>query len=124
MPLFNREPKRNADIGSLQTYLVHRVQAILNDMRALGFDPIIFEAKRSYERQEWLYGVGRTHSRNRKPVTWTLNSKHLTGKAVDIISKSKGWHHPEFYRALRRIARQHDMHALDVEQCHIEWRGL
>jgi hypothetical protein len=117
------EPKRNADITSLVPYVADRVEKILARMKARGFDPIVFEALRTKARQEWLYGVGRTHSLKRKPITWTLKSRHLAGKAVDIISKKRGWNWPEFYTALREEARREGMYALDVEQCHIEFRG-
>ena len=117
------EPKRVSDINSLVPYIKTRVESILKELKELGFDPIIYEARRSDSRQKWLYGIGRTHSKKRKPVTWTLNSKHIVGKAVDIISKSKGWDYPKFFKALRIIARKHDMHTLKSEECHIEWRG-
>lgn len=83
----------------------------------------MFEARRSDARQRWLYGVGRTHSLKRKPISWTLDSKHLKGKAADIISKSRLWNWPEFYKALAEEAEREGMHTLRVEQCHVEWRG-
>ena len=118
-----KEPKRNADIDSLVDYVAVRVRALLRAMEARGFDPLLFEARRSPERQRWLYGVGRTHSLQRKPVTWTLRSKHLTGKAADIISKSRGWAHPAFFRALREESARVGLATLAVELCHVEWQG-
>jgi len=117
------EPTREIAISSLVPYVASRVNAVLVAMRARGFDPVVFEARRSQERQDWLYGVGRTHSLNRKPVTWTHNSKHLVGKAADIISKSRLWSWPEFYRALKEEANRAGLSVLNAEQCHIEWRG-
>jgi len=117
------EPKRISDINKLQSYLIPRVQAILAEMRVLGFDPILFETLRTIERQRWLYGIGRTHSKKRKPVTWTMHSKHINGKAADIISKSRGWDWKEFFDALDMVSQRYNMHTLNVERCHIEWRG-
>lgn len=117
------EPARNSDIHSLVDYVAIRVEKIIAAMQKRGFDAVVFEAKRTPERQQWLYGIGRTHSLQRKPVSWTLNSKHLKGKAADIISKSRGWNWPEFYRALREEANKAGMTVLRIEQCHVEWRG-
>lgn len=58
-------------------------------MKKNGFNFILTCAKRTPEEQAELYAQGRT-----KPghiVTWTLNSRHLTGKAFDIaITDNKG----------------------------------
>jgi peptidoglycan L-alanyl-D-glutamate endopeptidase CwlK len=47
-----------------------------------GLRPEIVEAKRSQSRQEELYEQGRTKPGN--IVTWTRNSMHTNGLAVDI----------------------------------------
>jgi len=116
-----KEPPRNRDIDSLEWYVADRVRQIIAAMEARGFDPIVFEARRSQERQRWLYGVGRTHSLSRKPVTWTMNSRHIVGKAADIISKSRLWWHPAFYDALETEAIRVGMRVLPQERCHVEW---
>jgi peptidoglycan L-alanyl-D-glutamate endopeptidase CwlK len=54
----------------------------------LPFDIIVVEGKRSAERQGQLYAQGRTAPG--KIVTWTLNSKHITGDAVDLAPIEKG----------------------------------
>lgn len=43
---------------------------------------IVVEGLRSKERQAALYAQGRTNPGNK--VTWTLNSKHIDGLAVDL----------------------------------------
>jgi D-alanyl-D-alanine dipeptidase len=110
-------------ISTLVPYVADRVNKVLVAMRARGYDPIVFEARRTQDRQEWLYGVGRTHDLDRKPVTWTHSSNHIRGKATDIISKSKLWSWPDFYKALKQEANKVGMSVLSAEQCHIEWRG-
>ena len=47
---------------------------------------VVFEARRSQERQKYLYAQGREkpYEKNRI-VTWTMDSKHLSGDAVDIV---------------------------------------
>lgn len=64
---------------------------------------IIFEGKRSIEKQEAYYAQGRktieyvnelrkkvglyalSESENKNRVTWTMNSKHIDGLAMDIL---------------------------------------
>jgi hypothetical protein len=121
-----KEPKRQTSLDTLEDYVAARVRRILAAMQARGYDAVAYEAARTEERQRWLYGVGRTHSLTRKPVTWTLHSLHIPrnggkGKAVDIISKSRGWNWPEFYDALAEEAKKEGMHPIDVERCHIQW---
>lgn len=43
----------------------------------------VFEARRTLERQKRLYASGRT--RPGRILTQTMNSKHLAGKAVDVV---------------------------------------
>jgi hypothetical protein len=116
------EPPRQSDIWELSSSFQPKVLQLLAAMKARGYDPMVFESVRTKERQRWLYGVGRTHSLNRKPVTWTLKSNHFSGNAVDIISKSKLWNHPKFFAALRSEANKLGLKVLDVEQCHVEMR--
>ena len=49
----------------------------------------VLEGVRTAERQRELYAQGRT-----KPgriVTWTLRSRHLTGRAVDLVPYPLDW---------------------------------
>lgn len=43
---------------------------------------------RTVEEQKALYAQGRT--KPGKIVTWTMNSRHLTGKAVDLVAYKDG----------------------------------
>lgn len=54
--------------------------------KASGMVPFptrVIEGVRTQQRQEELYAQGRT--KPGKIVTWTLNSKHIEGKAVDFV---------------------------------------
>jgi len=118
------EPKRQNDLALLWPPFRERVERIFAAMRARGFDPIAFETLRTQARQSYLYGIGRTHHKNRKPVTWAKTvTKHRVGKAVDVISKKRGWNWSAFFRALKEEARREGCSVLAVEQCHVEWRG-
>ena len=115
------EPPRNNHIDSLWSPFRHKIAVLLQRFAARGFDPVLFEAARSRERQEWLYGYGRTHHKGCKPVTWTMHSRHLVGKAADIISKKRGWAWPQFYDALKEEAARLGLQVIPQERCHIQW---
>jgi len=52
----------------------------------------VLEGLRSVARQRRLYAQGRT--RPGHIVTWTMSSKHIDGKAVDLIPYPEGWNAP------------------------------
>lgn len=83
------EPKRNSDINSLSKNFRKKFDARWAEVKKKYPGATVFEAQRSQERQNRLYGVGRTHSLDRKPVTRTLKSNHKDGNAVDIIFDGK-----------------------------------
>lgn len=49
----------------------------------------VLEGKRTLERQSQLYAQGRTAPG--KIVTWTMKSKHIDGKAVDLVPYPLDW---------------------------------
>ena len=116
----NPEPKRQTDLAGLKPAFRAKVVTLLDNMQAKGWDPVVFEARRSAERQAWLYGVGRSHSMTRKPVTYTKKSRHMVGAAVDIVSFTTWWADPKFFAALRREAEKLGMTVLHFEQCHVQ----
>ncbi len=130
------EPKRNNSIDLLVPYVAERVKKLIKSMEARGFDPMVYETLRTTERQQWLYGQGRTvgaclrvgvPGKYARPgatvVTKTLQSMHLKGKAADIVSRSKLWNYPQFFASLKEEAEKVGLHTLGFEGCHVEWRG-
>lgn len=84
------------DLRKLAPAFRERVDELLRRMRAQGFDPMVHEAFRSFQRAENLAGTGRGISR----------SMHCYGLAVDIISERNKWvPAPAFWKALEREAR-------------------
>ena len=76
-----------------------------------AYDPVIWEAGRSQQRQAYLYGKGRpgfkVYGREGGKVTWTLNSgMHGTypAQAADVTSASRKWDWPEFYKDWGKVA--------------------
>jgi hypothetical protein len=69
--------------------------------RRYGYDIGVSETWRPKERQEYLYSLGRTRPGN--IVTWTKNSRHTLGNAIDILPP-KGVNQQELITLLRGIA--------------------
>lgn len=74
-------------------------------------DFLVAEGKRSLKRQQELYAQGRTAPG--KKVTWTMESKHLTGDAVDLVPFVDGkadWNNlknfDEIYKAMMAAAKE------------------
>lgn len=84
-------------------------------------DAQIFETLRTQERQNRLYGVWRTHSLQRKPVTRTLTSNHKDWNAVDVIFGGKrAWP----YDDLIAMGKKYGIKNLKpLETCHFEDDG-
>lgn len=85
------EPKRDNSISSLDPNFRKKFDPWRSEVIKKYPTARLFETRRSSERQKWLYGVGRTHSVYRKPVTWTLTSRHMLGTAVDVVFVQKNW---------------------------------
>ena len=123
------EPKRQTDLALLWAPFQKKVRALFAALDARGFDPVAFEALRIPARQEWLYANGRTRHLNEKPDTWTHHSKHMVGKACDIVSKSRWWGWDEFYDAMEEEALRLGLRDCNggktfrKERCHVQWGG-
>jgi len=67
-------------------------------------DILVIEGVRTKERQADLYAQGRT--KPGKVITWTMNSKHIDGKAVDVVMLKNGtidWNDAKAFEDLGRI---------------------
>lgn len=74
-------------------------------------DFLVSEGKRTLKRQQELYAKGRTTPGPK--VTWTMQSKHLTGDAVDLVPFVDGkpdWDNiknfDEIYKAMMAAAKE------------------
>lgn len=74
------DEKSKEKIKGVDERLVKVVERMSN---LVPFPVRVIEGVRTKEQQEALYAQGRT--KPGKIVTWTLNSKHIEGKAVDVV---------------------------------------
>mgnify|MGYP001810105692 CR=1 FL=1 len=77
--------------------------------REFGHDVRIVEGRRSQARQDALFAQGRTAPG--PVVTWTRDSAHLDGEAVDVMIDG-GYDNAEAFRTLARVARQEGLRSL------------
>lgn len=59
----------------------------------------VLEGVRTLERQRELYAQGRTAPG--KIVTWTMKSKHIDGKAVDLVPYPLDWNDLEKFNKIK-----------------------
>ena len=71
-----RSEQRLEGVNAALVNVVHRA------IKRLPFDVLVVEGLRSKQRQAELYAQGRT--KPGKIVTWTMQSKHIDGRAVDL----------------------------------------
>lgn len=125
------EPKRQDSLAVCAPKFAQAVRVVLEDLKAKGFDPLVYETMRTPERQSWLAGFGVHYDDGRGLVTHATNvyqSWHAFGTACDIISYSREWDAPsEFWNALGHAAIARGLawgglwHMRDLP--HIQWGG-
>ena len=100
-------------LDGLDPDLRARVERVIERMKnEYGHDVTIVETVRSQERQDWLYEQGRT--REGSVVTWTRDSAHTHGEAVDVIIDGSYQNAAGFAR-LQRIAREEGLRTLGMK---------
>lgn len=108
------EPPRRSDLSACAPQFAARVADVLSSMKAQGFDPVVYEALRTEDRQRWLYGFGRQYDDDRGIVTHVDDPRtgwHFFGLATDIISAAHGWDNSRFFDALADAYEAHGLTA-------------
>ena len=110
-PVTDVEALRQApDLDDLDPEMRQRLERVLSRMRSeYGHNVTLVEAYRSQERQAALYAQGRTAPG--PIVTWTQDSKHTQGLAVDVMIDGS-WAPHEGYQRLNRIAAEEGLKTL------------
>lgn len=116
-------PQINNDINSLDPQFRKKFDLRRKEVTAKYPNAVVFEARRSQERQDWLYEQGRT--RPWKVVTRTRTSNHKDGKAVDIVFRNNGKLERAWpYNDLIAMAKKYWIRNLaPKELCHFEDDG-
>lgn len=97
-----KPPPVTRDLDLLVPAFRARVDAVVAEMNAEGFDAIVHETYRTPERGAFLEATGKSKN--------GALSMHCFWCAADIISKSKLWNAGKaFWQALGRIAKKHGL---------------
>ena len=109
------------DMDALDPLLRAAVERVIARMRAEhGHEVTVVEGVRTPERQAQLFAQGRTAPG--AVVTWTMNSRHLHGRAADLMVDG-GWTDMEGYARLQRIAGEEGLSVLGMKDPgHVELR--
>ena len=97
------------DVTTLDPALRDRLDRVVARMEQAGHTVTITEAARSQSRQDALYAQGRTASG--PVVTWTRQSRHLGGLAVDV-KVDGSYSNTEAYALLGKIASEEGLSTL------------
>lgn len=122
-----------AGLKKVNTTTARKVAAVIRDLEGHGLRPVIIESLRTKARQKELYAKGRTTPPigEEHCVTWTLNSPHLTGRAVDCWFLVRGTVTDKVsdrvWGLYGKAARAHGMvwggDWRRYDAAHIEWQG-
>ena len=100
-------------LEGLSPELRARVERVMERMKnEYGHDVTLVETTRSQERQDWLFAQGRTRSGS--VVTWTRDSAHTRGEAVDVMIDGS-WDNAAGFARLQRIAREEGLRTLGMK---------
>lgn len=106
------------DLNKLQKQTADKAKVLQTVARKYWLKIIPFETIRTKERQAELYSIGRTTQKNKKPVTRTMYSLHLSWKAVDRVFEwtMRQWDRDSFWA----IAKLCWFDKIPQESCHTQ----
>ena len=108
------------DAGTLDPALRDRLDRVMARMEQAGHTVTITETSRTQARQDALYAQGRTAPGS--VVTWTRQSRHLDGLAVDV-QVDGSWNSPDGYALLGKFAKEEGLSTLGArDPGHLELR--
>ena len=94
------DPRSEKNLATVQPQLAKLGRELLRRLADEGLTFKVIQGRRTQAEQDALYAKGRT-----KPgpkVTWTRNSRHLTGRAIDLAlfqGKNVVWESKHYTRA-------------------------
>ena len=106
------------DTAALDPELQSRLMRVIDRMKnEFGHEVTVVETARSQERQNMLYEQGRTTPGS--VVTWTKDSLHTQGEAVDLVVDGS-WKNTQGFARLQQIAKEEGLHTIPNDPGHVE----
>lgn len=83
---YRNKKEQIRSLDTLHPVFRERLDKFLDACEKAGFNVLVYETFRFYERQYWYYQHGRVTGIGvpGRPITWTLNSMHRYGLAADM----------------------------------------
>ncbi len=94
------DPRSEKNLATVQPHLAKIGRELLRRLAAEGLTFKVIQGRRTQAEQDALYAKGRTAPGPK--VTWTRNSRHLTGRAIDLAlfqGKNVVWESKHYTRA-------------------------
>lgn len=115
--------KINRDYSKLAPFFAEKLRQAVEECNEAGLSVALFEGYRSPDRQDWLYGQGRT--REGKKVTYATGwqSWHQYGLAADLCFKENGswvWRKDHPWERVHEIFHRHGFETLKFEKAHVQ----
>ena len=119
------EPLQNRDKNALHPDFRERLDKWLDAAAAHGYDILVYETFRTPERQQWLYGAGRSRPPFGRYLTYTMDSCHRYGLAADLVPLVSGRADWSGYDKLYKEVDPNlfGLEILDFEKPHIQIKG-
>ena len=113
-------PQVITSVAALDPELQDKLARVMSRMQQeTGKTVTVNETFRTQDRQNMLFAQGRQTPG--EVVTWTQNSKHTQGRAVDVTVEGGD---ADLYQTLQRIANEEGLHTLGaIDPGHLELRG-
>ena len=109
----NDVTKPSTDVAALDPELRGRLERVIERMKTeYGHDVTVVETVRSQQRQDALYAQGRTTPGS--VVTWTEDSLHTQGEAVDVMVDGS-WNNAKGFARLQQVAREEGLKTLGMK---------
>ena len=101
------------DVAALDPELQGRLARVIDRMKTeYGHDVTVVETARSQQRQDSLFAQGRTTPG--AIVTWTEDSLHVHGEAVDVLVDGN-WNNTKGFARLQQVATEEGLNTLGMK---------
>lgn len=115
--------KINRDYAKLAPFFAEKLRIAIEECNEAGLNIALFEAFRSPERQDWLYGQGRTREGNKVTNAMGWQSWHQYGLAADLCFKENNawvWKKSHPWDKVHAIMHKHGFETLKFEKAHVQ----
>lgn len=118
--------KISRDYAKLAPFFAEKLRFAIQDCNENGLNVALFEGYRAPERQDWLYGQGRTREGKKVTNAMGWQSWHQYGLAADLCFKEAGgwvWRKSDPWDKVHEIMHRHGFETLSFEKAHMQITG-